>query len=233
MNIENKVSNDIDIENNQKSFIETSIGKVINKAINVGLRYLLPDLVEDQIINIKDTIIKNGFGEGTKKAIDSAIELGKSTAGIVTGKFDNISQVQTAIKNGGIIDTASSLLDKAVNATVKTGLINTTAGNIIKSGKNAILNNISNGIENEFESQLDSIEKIDKYVNNWTNYYKSKDFDGMQKEYEKIEDRIKNIIPIENTIKKARNIENLHNIIKKNGKNFDLTETELKLSEML
>ena len=46
---------------NQKSFLETTLGKVINTALDTGIRVLLPDLIEDQIINIKDEIINNGF----------------------------------------------------------------------------------------------------------------------------------------------------------------------------
>jgi hypothetical protein len=55
----------------------------------------------------------------------------------------------------------------------------------------------------------------------------------MEKEYKKIEKQIKNIIPIENTINKTRFIENLHNLIKNNGKNFDLSEEEIGLANRL
>ena len=55
----------------------------------------------------------------------------------------------------------------------------------------------------------------------------------MQKEYEKIRTKIKEIAPIENTIKTARNVENLHNLIKNNGQNFNLTEEQLELAKML
>ena len=50
---------------------------------------------------------------------------------------------------------------------------------------------------------------------------------------EKIKEKIKDIIPLENTIKQTRNIENLHLLIKKNGRDFNLSEEELKLAEIL
>lgn len=96
--VENNINNNLEKNNDQKSFIETKFGNVINKGFNVGLRFLLPDVVEDQFIEIKDSILKSGFKEGIKKAIESSIDLGKSALGIVTGKFENVKQVQNAIK---------------------------------------------------------------------------------------------------------------------------------------
>ena len=55
----------------------------------------------------------------------------------------------------------------------------------------------------------------------------------MEKEYKKMKVQIKNIIPIENTIKNTRYIENLHNLIKNNGKDFDLSNEEIELAKKL
>lgn len=56
-------SNDINnsLENKQKKFLETSLGKVINIGVDVGLRAVLPDLIENEVISIKDAILENGF----------------------------------------------------------------------------------------------------------------------------------------------------------------------------
>lgn len=95
------------------------------------------------------------------------------------------------------------------------------------------INNITKDIESEFENQVKQIEKLNKYTNNWKDYFNNKDFDGMQREYDKIRGKMKEIAPIENTIKTARVVENLHKLIKNNGKNFDLTSEELELAKML
>ena len=55
----------------------------------------------------------------------------------------------------------------------------------------------------------------------------------MQREYEKIKDKIKEIAPIEKAIQTSRTIENLHKLIKNNGKNFDLSQDEMELIQML
>ncbi len=219
--------------NEQKNFLETTLGKTINTGLDIGLRVLLPDIIEDQIIDIKDTIIKEGFGEGVKKAIDSVVDFGKSALGIVTGNFENVSQVQTAVKNGGIIDGISGVLDFVLDKTSKLGLIPKAISSTIKQGKNVILNNISNNIENEFNKQLKSVEKLQKYSENWKTYFKQKDFSGMQKEYNKIKTELKTVLPLENTLKQARTIDNLHTLIKNNGKNFDLTKEQMELAKIL
>lgn len=235
----NNLKNEINIENNleqgqeQNKFLETTLGKTINTGIDIGIRALLPDYIEEQIIDIKDNLINYGLKDGIKKSIDDAINVGKSAIGIVTGNFENISQAQTAIKNGGLIDNVSDLLDGVINKVQKEGLINSTVAKTIKQGKNSILNNVEKNIENTFNNQIKSLDYTQKYINNWKNYFDNKNFEGMEKEYKKIEKEINNLIPIEKTINEVRTIENLHNLIKNNGQDFNLSMEQLELAEKL
>lgn len=233
LEIENNLTNENTIGENQRNFLQTNIGKAVNTGLNIGLRYLLPDVIENQVIEIKDSLIQNGLKEGIQTAINSAINLGKSTLGIFTGNFENVEQMQTAVKSGGIIDSISSVINYTINKVVEKGKIPYAIGNTLKSGKNAILNNVTRNIENEFENQVNNIEKINKYTENWKNCFNNKDFDGMQREYEKIHTKIKEIVPIENTIKTARTVENLHQLIRKNGQDFNLSNEQLELAKML
>ena len=125
------------------------------------------------------------------------------------------------------------LLDSVVNNVYKKGLINNNVAKTIKQGKNVILNNVEKNIEKTFENQINSLEYTKKYLNNWKNYFNNKNFEGMEREYIKIEKEIKNLIPIEKTINEIRTIENLHNLIKNNGKNFNLTNQEIELANKL
>ena len=217
----------------QDGFLNSSIGKIVNTAIDLGLRWILPDFVENQVIDVKNSLIKGGLKEGINKVIESGIELGKSVTGIFTGKFENISQAQNAIKNGGIIDGVSNVIDSALTTSTKKGWIPRNVASLIRQGKNAILDNISTNIETEFVNQLDNVEKLGKYENNWRNYYNSKDFDGMEREYQKIKDKLKELLPLEETIKQARKIENIHLLIKNNGHDFNLSEEQLELAGLL
>lgn len=240
-NNELEINKNINLENSntkvtyekQKSFLETNLGQIINGGVDLGLRVILPDIIEDEIIEIKDSIITDGFKAGVKTAIDNAVDMGKSFLGIFTGNFENMSQIREAIKKGGLIDSISDVLDWGINKAKDKNLINKNTAKIIKKGKNKILNTIDNNIENNMTSQIESIEKIDNYINKWNEYYNKQDFTNMQRQYTKIEKELKNIVPLENTINKARVVENLHNLIKNNGRNFNLSNEELELANKL
>ena len=223
-----EIKNDLLNEKDQKNFLETTLGKTINTAIDIGIRAILPDFIDDQVINIKNNLLKNGLKEGI-----STIEIGKSTIGIVTGNFENINQMQTAVKTGGIIDGISTLLDSVINKVQSKGLIDYNIAKTIKDGKNIILNNVESNIEKTFTDQIKSSEYTNKYISNWKNYYEEKNFEGMDREYKKIKKELKNLIPIEKTINEARTIENIHTLIKNNGQNFDLPKEVFELAEKL
>ena len=229
----NKNSNEIVSEKEQNTFLNSTLGKVVDSAIDVGLRMALPDFVEEGVISVKDALLQGGLKEGIDTAINGALNLGKSVLGIFTGKFDDISQARNAIKSGGIIDGISDVLDKVINKTTSSGLINSNIANLISNGKDAILDSVTNKIENEFTNQINSTEKLAKYETNWKEYFANKDFEGMQREYDKIKDKLKELMPIENTLKEARIIENLHTLIKNNEQDFNLTKEQLELANML
>lgn len=226
-------TNELTNTKEQNQFLDSTIGKVINTAIDLGIRWVLPDFVENQIIDVKNTLIRGGLKEGIDKAVENAVELGKSVTGIFTGKFDNISQAQNAIKNGGIIEGVSNVIDSAISVTTQKGWLPKEIGKVIKQGKNVILDNVSSNIETEFVSQLNSIEKLGKYENNWRTYYKEQDFEGMEREYQKIKEKLKEIMPLETTIRQARAIENIHLLVKNNGRDFNISEEQMQLAGVL
>lgn len=228
-----ELNNNLEIEKEQKNFLETTLGKTINTGIDIGIRAILPDYIEEQIIDLKDNLIKYGLKEGIKKSIDDAINIGKSAIGIVSGNFENIAQMQEAIKNGGIIDNVSSLLDSVINKVQSNGLINSTVARTIKQGKNSILNNVEKNIENTFNNQIKALNYTEKYIENWKNYFENKDFNGMEKEYKKIKTEMNYLAPIEKMINEARTIENLHMLIKNNGQDFNLIKEQMELAEKL
>ncbi len=228
-----KMQNELVTEKEQTGFLETGIGKAINFAMDVGLRALLPNFIEDGVIEIKDTIFREGFGEGIKKVIDSGINLGKSIVGVFTGKFDNVSQMQTAVEKGGIIDGTSKLLDNVLNKVQKKNLIPKSAITAIRQGKNILLDNVSKEIENTLTKQVKEVENLQEYSNKWQEYFEKRDFSNMNKMYKKIENSLNNVVPLEETIRRAREIENIHNLVKNNGKNFDLSEEQLLLAKRL
>ena len=231
LSLENNIINNLGEK--QNNFLQSTLGKAINNGINVGLRCILPDFVEDKIIELKDNLLNYGLKNGISKTIKSVIETGKSAIGIFTGNFENVNQINEAVKNGGVIDSVSNLLDEVLNKVRQAGKIDNTAFKLIKNGKDSILCNIEKNIESTLTNQINSAEHLGKYIDNWRQYYSIQDFSGMEKEYKKIKDELKNMVPIENTINNARNVEILHNLIKNNGQNFNVSQEELELANRL
>lgn len=65
-----KLENNVNVTNNQQelvtekeqnNFLDSTLGKVIDSAIDVGLRMILPDFVEEGIIGVKDALIQGRF----------------------------------------------------------------------------------------------------------------------------------------------------------------------------
>ena len=184
--------------------METTLGKTINTAIDIGIRSILPDFIENQVIDLKNNMINYGLKDGINKSISDAIDYGKSAIGIVTGNFENINQMQSAIQAGGVIDSVSLVIDEVVNRLKKAGIINNTIASTVKQGKNVILNNVENNIQKTFSNQIKSMDNIQKNISRWKEGFENKDFSTMEKEYKKIKVEIKNLAPIEKTISDAR-----------------------------
>ena len=234
-NLENKVevSNEITNEKEQQNFLETTLGKTINFGLDIGIRALLPDFIEEQVINLKDNLFNYGFKDGIKMTIDNAIDIGKSAIGIFTGNFESVSQMQEAVKTGGLIDGVSGLLDTVFEKVQKAGVLDSKIINILSQGKDIILNNVESNIEKNFSTQIQNIENVENYIEEWNKYYQNQDFEGMEKQYNRMEKVLKDLAPIENVLNKAREIETLHNLIKNNGQNFNLSREELELAQKL
>lgn len=132
------LSNNIEqekLEKEQNSFLQTNLGRAINGGIDLGLRVLLPNFIEDEVISIKDSLITEEFSAAISTAIEEATNLGKSAMGLITGTFENISQVNKAIKKGGLIDTISDILDTGISCAQKHGYIEKGTAKTIKKRK--------------------------------------------------------------------------------------------------
>lgn len=231
----NEINQDLNnkIHEAQRNFLQTNLGKAINSAVDIGLKAILPDLIEDEIIDIKDCILENGFKAGVEEIVKSGIDFGKSVSGIITGNFENIEQIQMAVRNGGILDKTSELLDNVINIIRQKEMINKTTASLIKQGKNSIISSISNKIEETLTNQIKAVEKIEKYTKNWNTAYGIQDFEKMEIAYRNIQNNLQRILPLEKIINNARIIENIHNLIKNNGKNFNLSSEEINLAKRL
>ena len=224
----NEIVNDF-----QNRCLKSEFDEAINSALNVGIKIIFPDFLEDQIINLKDNLYKYGVKEGFEKTINDSINTGKTILGIQNNNFENISQVEDAVQVGETIDKISNLLDTGIDNLKKSKIIDNNIAKTLKKEKNVIIKNIEKNIDNSFSNQVTNTEKLEKYISNWQKNYNEKNFEGMEKEFNKMEKIMKDLIPMENTFKNYRNIENLQNLIKNNGKNFNISQEEIELANKL
>ena len=95
-----------------------------------------------------------------------------------------------------------------------------------------MVESIENNINEEFVFEKKVMDKIDKYTNNWMNFYKDKNLEGLNKEFKKIQNQIKKIVPLENIINNMNKMININELIK-NSEDFDFNEVYLNLAENL
>ena len=197
-NFELEKNNNINIEEKQTKFLDSILGKAINSAADFAIRATLPNFIEDQIINIKDNLLEYGLKDGIKETINDAINLGKSTIGLIKGDFENVDQMKDAVKEGGVIDGISELWDFAIKKAKEKGKLDNNTAKILKNGKNAFLNNIESDINNSFDKQIKSQTKLEGYISDWKDAFEKQDFNKMEKTYKNIEEEKTKLIPVEN-----------------------------------
>jgi len=226
----NKLNNNL--EYLQNNFLKTNIGQLANTAVDFGLKVLLPDFVENEVIEVKDAFITGGIEDALNKTLENAIELGKKALGINNSDFKSIVQAKDALKEGNYLEGISNTLNFVIEKLEKSNLISSNVSSLIKNGKDIILNNIDSNVENEFEQEIKALGKIEKYIANWEKFYSNKNIDGMNNELNKIEKQMKKILPIENIIKNVNKIENINNLIN-NSENFDFNNVYLELANQI
>lgn len=226
----NKISNNINIKNMQEDFLKSDIGQIVNSAIDAGLKSILPDNVENEVIEVKDAFINGGIKEGINSAVENAIEIGKKYLGLENSEFKNINQVQETVVNGNLIGRISGSLDNVIDNISESNSVSENVINSVKNEKENIVKNIESDIDTEMSNQIKSFQKLEKYIGNWREAYSNKDITELNKQFKKIEKEKEKLIPLENILKEVREIENINELIE-NSENFDFNELYLDIAK--
>lgn len=213
--------------------IITNILDAANNALETGLRAILPDAIEDDIIEIKDKFIQEGFTEGVKEVIDKIEDVGKSILGIFTGNFETIEQIRRVIKENGLLDGISDVIDTILKKLLDNNKITKNIYNLIKSGKKELLSSMENEIEGLYKQETYDLEKLNQDCETWKKQYEEKDYEGMEKTIKKIKQKLSKNKVIEETIKEARDIEQIQKYIEERGSIENLSENEKELIEKI
>ncbi len=223
LEIENNVDIDeknIEIGKSQNNFLKDIFLGSINFAVDLGIRAALPNLIEDQVIDIKNSIIKNGFKEGMKTLVEKVKEFGSSFLGIKKGNFNNLEEMDIAIKKGGILKSISKGLNYGIDAARKKGIITKDMSKVIKNLKTTTINSISDNIRNKMLEEVKKIEKIEKHQELWYKAFENKDISSMKKEIKIINNLKSEIVKFEKLMNNIEKINNIQKIIGENN-NFE------------
>ena len=233
LNLENLDSN-LSLQNKtnnlemQSSAISDLLKNVINWSIDAGIKYFLPDSIENEVIKVKNDLLNKNVQDKIKETIENLINTGKQKLNIGQNELNNVKQLENFLKSPETIKILSDTVEK---------ILENKNLNIEKNkeslDKNYISKNIENNLDHELKKQIDSINKIEEYTKDWYKNYNNKDYESMNKVYKNIKKELKNIIPLENIIKETKKIENLNELIKNKGGDFNLTKEELDLANKL
>ena len=144
--------------------LESKMGKILNSCLDAGIKAVCPNIIDDELIEIKDAVIENGIEGGIKEIITSVKDFGKSALGLITGNFESIEQIELAVKNGGVIDTVSDIIDLAIDSATKNGKIDKDISTLIKKGKKAIVKDFTKSMSEDLLEEQKTLEKIEKYI---------------------------------------------------------------------
>jgi len=228
--IGNKISDALNLEELQNKFINSEIGKITNYAIDFGLKTILPDYMENEVIEIKDAFIQGGIKEGVNSAVENAIDVGKNILGISDVEFKNINDVKDVLQQGEVTEKLANTIENVVDVLEKTNIIPENVADLIKEGKNIFFDSLDNNLNKEMSNQIESVEKIEKYINNWEKYYNDKNIEKLNKKYNKIEKQMNKIMPLKNILENVKKIQNINELIKNND-NFNFDKVYLDLAK--
>ena len=150
----------MDIETNLENTKEINALKIVDVVLNIGLKAILPDFLENDIIEIKDAFIKEGFVDGVQEILDKLEDMGKSIIGIFSGRFETVEQIKRLVQTDGILDGISELIDKILKKLMNKGKIDKNTYNLIKTGKKEILNIVEDNLKSTYQENTYSLRKL-------------------------------------------------------------------------
>lgn len=222
--IYNKNNINLKLENNNK--FEKGIGKIINIAVDIGIKAALPDLIEDKVIEIKNILLKNGLKDGIKEISKKVKDTIDTIIGI--NKNIKITDIRNLTKRNGIINDFSKIINLAIDTSVKNKMISKELAGIIKSGKTAMLSNFSNRLEKNMMKEIKTIEKFKEAISKWEEALDKRDIEELKKQYQIISKNYNNMSSDLKDIIDIDKIEYINQYINKN-KNIKIDNEEFEL----
>lgn len=233
INIKNNIENEKNISNKQNDFLGDLLGKVVNSAIEAGIKYLFPDKISKELIELKDKIFTKRFKTELKNTINKVLKKGKRDIGRTDISLKNIKEIHQSLYRGNILENVSNLINKYLDEKKETGKIDNNISEKISSNNGALMQNISTNIENELINQMREINILRKYNFEWKKAFENKNLEETRKIYNEIDKKSQKVIPIKNIFEDLEKIKNIQKILEESKGDFKIAEGEfLKLKEL-
>ena len=223
MELINEIKKDINID--------LKLPEMLDNALDIGLRAILPDFIEEDVIEIKNAFIQEGFIAGIEQIVKKIEDIINSIKSLFKGEF--VDQIKKLVQKNGILSAGSSLIDTISKQLLDKKIISKKIYNMIKTGKNEILKALESELLKYYKEDENSLEKLKEDCQEWKENYTNKDYSKMKETMNKISKKIEQNKLIENIIKEARNIEKIEKYIEKSGSIENLSDNQKKFIENL
>lgn len=197
----------------------------------LGLRAILPDCIENQIIDFKNNIFKNGLLDGLKSVFENVVDIGKNILRMNNISVpDKIVNIKDSILNSDFINTIGKELGKSLDSLINLKDSNNDIYNIINDNKEIIISNFKSNLNEEFKFQNKLFYNINNEISNWKENLSNENYEGMEKSFKLIQQYNSKIMPIDNIVKDINYIESIHKLLANNN---SISSEELELAQKL
>lgn len=217
---ENKLINTVAKQNDNLNYI---LQNIINWSIDKGIKYLFPNLIGDKIVKIKNSILNSNTQEKITSGIQNIINMENKKSSISNKENNDIQKIEEILNDPRTIEMLTEIVEKILN----------NMDNVKIKDKSIVLKDIHKNLSKDITEQINSINNINNYSKDWYNFFEKENFNSMNKSFNKIKNELKNIAPIEEIIIKTKKIENLHELVKSKGGDFNITKEEMELANKL
>lgn len=223
-------------ETEQKEFLDTTIGKIVDAGLDFAISTFVPDLIEKPVSNLKDKLLSWDFNKEKETISSGALEQTKKSeenSGKEVDIGNVVANLKDFLKEEKTINSFSKIIDAAIKELVDKDKISSNVSKMVKEGKNAVVEKIKEKIDHELDGQIVYVEELKEQTEKWKNYYQEKDIKNMKAVSKKIDSLMEDIMPIDTILTEAKQIQNLQQLIENNNNQFDLSNTQLELAKML
>ncbi len=223
-------------ETEQKEFLDTTIGKIVDAGLDFAISTFVPDLIEKPVSNLKDKLLSWDFNKEKETISSGALEKTKKSeenSGKEVDIGNVVANLKDFLKEEKTINSFSKIIDAAIKELVDKDKISSNVSKMVKEGKNAVVEKIKEKIDHELDGQIVYVEELKEQTEKWKNYYQEKDIKNMKAVSKKIDSLMEDIMPIDTILTEAKQIQNLQQLIENNNNQFDLSSTQLELAKML